>query len=60
MCYIGTDTFVYEIETGDFYREIAQDVKKTFDTTGYSKNENRPLPILKNKKVVVLMKYELS
>ena len=43
-------SFVYEIETEDFYRDIAKDVEKRFDTSGYSKDENRPLPIGKNKK----------
>ena len=51
-------SFVYEIETEDFYRDIAKDVEKRFDTSGYSKDENRPLPIGKNKKVIELMKDE--
>ena len=50
LCYIDTDSFVYEIETEDSYRDIAKDVEKRFDTTEYSKYENRPLPIGKNKK----------
>ena len=44
LCYMDTDSFVYEIETEDFYRDIAKDVEKRFDTSGYSKDENRPLP----------------
>ena len=44
------DSFVYETETEDFYRDIANDVKKRFDTIVYSKVENRPLPIGENKK----------
>ena len=60
LFYMGTDSFVYEIETEDFYRDIAKDVEKRFDTSGYSKDENRPLPIGKNKKVIGLMKYELG
>ena len=24
LCYIGTDSFIYEIETEDFYRDIAK------------------------------------
>ena len=56
LCYIDTDSFVYEIETEDFYRDIAKDVEKRFDTSGYSKDDNRPLPIGKNKKVIGLMK----
>ena len=48
LCYMYTDSFVYEIETEDFYRDIAKDVKKRFDTSGYSKDDNRPLPIGEN------------
>ena len=50
LCYMYTDSFVYEIETEDFYRDIAKDVKKRFDTSEYSKDDNRPLPIGNNKK----------
>ena len=60
LCYMDTDSFVYEIETEDFYRDIAKDVEKRFDTSGYSKDENRPLPIGKNKKVIGLMKDKLG
>ena len=60
LCYMDTDSFVYEIETEDFYRDIAKDVKKRFDTSGYSKDDNRPLPIGENKKVIGLMKDERS
>ena len=60
LCYMDTDSFVYEIETEDFYRDIAKDVEKRFDTSGYSKDDNRPLPIGKNKKVIGLMKDELG
>ena len=35
-------------------------MKKRFDTSGYSKDDNRPLPIGKNKKVIGLMKDELG
>ena len=31
--YIDTESFVYEIETEDFYREIAKDVEAKFDTS---------------------------
>ena len=57
---MDTNSFVYEIETEDFYRDIAKDVKKRFDTSGYSKDDNRPLPIGINKKVIGLMKDELG
>ena len=60
LCYMDTDSFVYEIETEDFYKNIAKDVEKRFDTSEYSKDDNRPLPIGKNKKVIGLMKHELG
>ena len=59
-CVDDTDSFVYEIETEDFYRDIAKDVKKRFDTSEYSKDDNGPLSIRENKKVVGLKKDELS
>ena len=60
LCYMDTGSFVYEIETEDFYRDIAKDVEKRFDTSGYSKNKNSPLPIGKNKQVIGLMKDALG
>ena len=60
LCYMDTDSFVYEIETEDFYRDIEKDVKKRFGTSGYSKDDKRPLPIGENKKVIGLMKDELG
>ena len=35
LCYMDTNSFVYDIETEDFYRDIAKDVKKRFDTSGH-------------------------
>ena len=60
LCYMDTNSLVYEIETEDFYRDLAKDVKKRFDTSGYSKDDNRPLPIGENKKVIGLIKDELG
>ena len=58
LCYMDTDTFVYDIKTEDFYKDIAEDVETRFDTSGYV--DNRPLPTGKNKKVIGLMKDELG
>ena len=44
LCYMDTDSFVYEIETEEFYGDITKDVKKRFDNSGYSKDDSRPLP----------------
>ena len=60
LCYMDTNSFVYEIDTEDFYRDIAKGVEKSFDTGGYSKDGNRPLPIEKNKRVIGLMKDEVG
>ena len=60
LCYMDTYSFVYGIETENFYRDIAKDVEKMFDTSGYFKDDNRPLPIGKNKKMIGLMKDELG
>ena len=57
---MDTDSFVYKIETEDFYRDIAKDVKKKFDRSGYSGDYNRPLTIGENKKKIGLMKDELG
>ena len=57
LCYMDTDSFVYDIETEDFYKDIAEDVEARFDTSGYC---DRPLPVGKNKKVIGLMKDELG
>ena len=58
ICYMGTDSLIYDIETGDFHKDIADDVKSRFDMSGY--NDNRPLPVGKNKKIIGLMKDELG
>ena len=60
LCYMETDSLVYDIETEDFYEDIANDVKARFDTSSYSNTDFRPLPIGLNKKVIGLMKNELG
>ena len=50
LCYMDTDSFVYEIEAEDFYRDIAKDVETKFDTSGYSKDHNRTLTDWKKQK----------
>ena len=60
LCYMYIDGFVYEIEAKDFYRDIAKDVKKRFDTIGYLKDGNSPLPIGINRKMIGLMINELG
>ena len=55
---MDTDRFIIRIKTEHFYKDIADDVKKRFDTSNYE--VNRPFPTGKSKKVTGLMKYELG
>ena len=58
FCYMDTDSFMLNVRTKDFYRNISEDVKDRFDTSNFYCD--RPLPIGVNKKVVGLMKDELG
>ena len=57
---MDTDSFIIYIETEDFYKDIANDVERWFDASNYDENDERPLPIGKNKKVIGLFKDELG
>ena len=57
-CSMDTDSFIMNIKTENFCKDIANDVEKRFDTSNYE--VNRPLPTGKNKKVIGLMKDELG
>ena len=58
LCYMDTDSFIMNIKTEDFYKDVANDVEKRFDTSNYECD--RPLPTGKNKEVIGLMKDELG
>ena len=58
LCYMDTDSFIMNIKTEDFYKDIANDVEKRFDTSNYECD--RSLPTGKNKKVIGLMNDELG
>ena len=55
---MDTDSFITNLKTEDYYKDIANDVIKRFDTSNYE--VNRPLSTGKNKKVIGLMKDELG
>ena len=61
LCYMDTDSLIYEICTEDFYKDIANEVsnilvkRRRFDTSAYVPG-SRPLPTGLNKKVIGLMK----
>ena len=60
LSYIDTDSFVIHIKTEDFHEDIADDAEKWFDTSNYTKDDNRLLPVGWNKKVINLFKDELG
>ena len=58
LCYMDTDSFIMNIKTNAFYKDISNDIENRFDTSNYE--VNRPLPTGKNKKIIGLMKDELG
>ena len=58
LCYMDTDSFIINVKTEDFYKDISENVIERFDTSNYI--HDRPLPIGVNKKVLGLMKHELG
>ena len=58
LCYMDTDSLVYDIKTEDFHEDISDDVLARFDNSGYC--PNRPLLVGLSKKVTGLMKDELG
>ena len=60
LCYTDTDSFIMHIKTDDFYKDISVDVDKWFDTSNFNKNDNRPLEIGKNKRVLGKFKDKIG
>ena len=58
ICYMDTDSFIVYVKTEDIYKDIAEAIETRFDTLNFELD--RPLPKGKNKKVIGLMKDELS
>ena len=55
---MDTDNFIVFSKTDDIYKDIAEDVDTTVDTSNYELD--RPLPKGKNKKAFELIKDELG
>ena len=49
LCYMDTDSFVYDIKTEDFYEDIAGEVESRFDTSGHRDDGSRSLPVGRNR-----------
>ena len=52
--------FRYDYIKPKYDKDIADDVKRLFDTSNYDEKDKRPLPIGKNKKVIGFRKDELG
>ena len=58
--YMDTDSFIIDIKAEHFLGDISNDVERWFNMSNYDKNDKRPLPIAKNKKVPGFFKDELG
>ena len=52
LCYMDTYSFIIHIDTDYFYKDIAKNVNKWFDTCGYEEKDTKPIPVRINKKVI--------
>ena len=60
LLFTDTDSFLYEIQTEDFYKDISEDVKDRFDTSDCPENHPSGIPTGINKKVLGMMKDETA
>ena len=60
LLFTDTDSFLYEIETEDFYKDITGDVRDRFDTSDYKENHPSGIPTGINKKVLGMFKDEAA
>ena len=57
---MDTDSFVVEVETDDFYKDISNNVNEWFDTSNFPPDLNRPLQKGLNKKVIAMTRDVMS
>ena len=60
LLFTDTDSFLYEIETEDFYKDISGDVRDRFDTSDYKEGHPSGIPTGINKKVLGMFKDEAA
>ena len=50
LSYMDSDSFIIHTKTEHFYKDIANDVEKWFDTCNYNEIDKTPLPRVKTRK----------
>ena len=60
LLFTDTDSLMYEIQTEDFYSDIAPDVRARFDTSDYPKDHPSGIEVGVNKKVIGMFKDEAA
>ena len=60
LCYMDTASFILQVQTESFYKDIGYDVDEWFDTSNYDENDNRPLKVGVNERVIGKFKDELG
>ena len=58
LCFMDTHSCIVYTKTDDIYKDIAKDIEIRSDTSNY--RLDKPLPKIKYKKVIGLMKDELG
>ena len=58
LCYVDTDSFIIHIKIEDFCKDIADYVKKWFDTSNYGEDDKRPLSTGMNKKEIGFLRMK--
>jgi len=58
LLYTDTDSYIYEMETDDFYSDIVGDVETLFDTSEFDVSHPSGIQTGVNKKVICMMKDE--
>lgn len=57
LLYMDTDSYILEIRTDDFYKDIIDDIDKHFDTSNFPASNEYGIPI-KNNKIIGKWKIE--
>ena len=60
LLFTDTDSLLYQIETEDFYQDIAKDVRRKFDTSYYSEKHPSGIKTGINQKVIGKFKNEAA